>query len=207
MYLFKYNLLVKSGIIGLASIHPNICQVLHTVVSHMFNMSIYIHMYRPFFQYYICRAIIRFLFFQIAGSSSWHARFSVLTYLQIMVFYNLFTILSNEQAVQDVRALVIRLLEDEQLEVPFGQHTVTLASSFIHFYAALFIKFSSICIFVSQVREMAATTLSGFLQCNFLAMDASMQTHFEALCKTRLPKKRKRGSVVDTIPSVGMITL
>jgi len=56
---------------------------------------------------------------------------------------------------------------------------------------------------------MAATTLSGFLQCNFLAMDASMQTHFEALCKTRLPKKRKRdlGSVVDTIPSVGMITL
>uniref|UniRef100_A0A8C1ZLZ1 Proteasome activator subunit 4b n=1 Tax=Cyprinus carpio TaxID=7962 RepID=A0A8C1ZLZ1_CYPCA len=61
---------------------------------------------------------------EIAGSSSWHARFSVLTYLQIMVFYNLFTILSNEQ------------------------------------------------------------------------------THFEALCKTTLPKKRKRGSVVDTIPSV-----
>ncbi|KTG47925.1 hypothetical protein cypCar_00026947 [Cyprinus carpio] len=93
---------------------------------------------------------------EIAGSSSWHARFSVLTYLQIMVFYNLFTILSNEQAVQDV-------------------------------------------------REMAATTLSGFLQCNFLAMDASMQTHFEALCKTRLPKKRKRGSVVDTIPSVDLV--
>ncbi len=63
-----------------------------------------------------------FTFFQIAGSSSWHARFSVLTYLQIMVFYNLFTILSNEQAVQEVRALVIRLLEDEQLEVPFGPH-------------------------------------------------------------------------------------
>ncbi|KAL7856906.1 hypothetical protein SRHO_G00158050 [Serrasalmus rhombeus] len=110
---------------------------------------------------------------EIAGSSSWHARFSVLTYLQIMVFYNLFTMLSNEQAVQDVRALVIRLLEDEQLEV----------------------------------REMAATTLSGFLQCNFLTMDVSMQTHFEALCKTRLPKKRKRdlGSVVDTIPSVDLV--
>lgn len=32
-----------------------------------------------------------------------------------------------------------------------------------------------------------------------------MQTHFETLCKTRLPKKRKRdlGSIVDTIPSVG----
>lgn len=34
-----------------------------------------------------------------------------------MVFYNLFTMLSNEQAVQSVQALVIRLLEDEQLEV------------------------------------------------------------------------------------------
>lgn len=63
----------------------------------------------------------------------------------------------------------------------------------------------SLCVFVCQVREMAATTLSGFMQCNFLTMDPSMQTHFEALCKTRLPKKRKRevGSVVDTIPSVG----
>lgn len=52
---------------------------------------------------------------------------------------------------------------------------------------------------------MAATTLSGFLQCNFLSMDTPMQTHFEALCKTRLPKKRTRelGSTVDTIPSAG----
>lgn len=52
---------------------------------------------------------------------------------------------------------------------------------------------------------MAATTLSGFLQCNFLSMDPPMQAHFEALCKTCLPKKRKRelGSVVDTIPSAG----
>lgn len=58
---------------------------------------------------------------------------------------------------------------------------------------------------VFQVREMAATTLSGFLQCNFLSMDPPMQAHFEALCKTCLPKKRKRelGSIVDTIPSAG----
>ncbi len=54
---------------------------------------------------------------QIAGSSSWHARYTVLTYLQIMVFYNLFTFMSDQKAVDDVRALVIRLLEDEQLEV------------------------------------------------------------------------------------------
>ncbi|XP_035255301.1 proteasome activator complex subunit 4A isoform X2 [Anguilla anguilla] len=110
---------------------------------------------------------------EIAGSSSWHARYTVLTYLQIMVFYNLFTFLSSEQAVGQVRALVIRLLEDEQLEV----------------------------------REMAATTLSGFLQCNFLSMDSPMQAHFEMLCKTRLPKRRKRelGSVVDTIPSADLV--
>ncbi|CAK6951662.1 proteasome activator complex subunit 4A isoform X1 [Scomber scombrus] len=110
---------------------------------------------------------------KIAGSSSWHARYTVLTYLQIMVFYNLFTFMSDQKAVNDVRALVIKLLEDEQLEV----------------------------------REMAATTLSGFLQCNFLSMDAPMQAHFEALCKTCLPKKRKRelGSIVDTIPSADLV--
>ncbi|RXM29311.1 Proteasome activator complex subunit 4 [Acipenser ruthenus] len=110
---------------------------------------------------------------EIAGSTSWHARYTVLTYLQTMVFYNLFTFLNNKEAVHDVRWLVLKLLQDEQLEV----------------------------------REMAATTLSGLLQCNFLTMDAPMQTHFEKLCKTRLPKKRKRdpGSVVDTIPPADLV--
>uniref|UniRef100_A0A672KRB5 Proteasome activator subunit 4 n=1 Tax=Sinocyclocheilus grahami TaxID=75366 RepID=A0A672KRB5_SINGR len=108
---------------------------------------------------------------EISRSSSWHARYTVLTFLQIMVFYNLFTFLSDTKAVSDVRALVLSLLEDEQLEV----------------------------------REMAATTLSGFLQCNFLCIDEPMQAHFEALSKTRLPKRKRRelGSVVDTIPSAG----
>ncbi|XP_035261773.1 proteasome activator complex subunit 4B isoform X1 [Anguilla anguilla] len=110
---------------------------------------------------------------KIAHSSSWHARYTVLTFLQVMVFYNLFTFLSDEQSIHTVRVLVLTLLEDEQLEV----------------------------------REMAATTLSGFLQCNFLSIDASMQTHFETLCKTRLPKKKKRdlGSTVDTVPSADLM--
>lgn len=110
---------------------------------------------------------------QTARSSSWHARYTVLTYLQTMVFYNLFIFLSNEDAVKDIRWLVISLLEDEQLEV----------------------------------REMAATTLSGLLQCNFLTMDSPMQIHFEQLCKTKLPKKRKRdpGFVGDTIPSAELV--
>lgn len=110
---------------------------------------------------------------QTARSSSWHARYTVLTYLQTMVFYNLFIFLNNEDAVKDIRWLIISLLEDEQLEV----------------------------------REMAATTLSGLLQCNFLTMDSPMQIHFEQLCKTKLPKKRKRdpGSVGDTIPSAELV--
>uniref|UniRef100_A0A8B9T549 Proteasome activator subunit 4 n=1 Tax=Anas platyrhynchos TaxID=8839 RepID=A0A8B9T549_ANAPL len=110
---------------------------------------------------------------QTARSNSWHARYTILTYLQTMVFYNLFIFLNNEEAVNDIRWLVIKLLEDEQLEV----------------------------------REMAATTLSGLLQCNFLTMDGPMQTHFEQLCKMRLPKKRKRdlGSAVDTIPSGDLV--
>lgn len=63
--------------------------------------------------------------FQISRSSSWHARYTVLTYLQIMVFYNLFTFLSDAKAMSDVRALVLRLLEDEQLEV-LSIHTHTV---------------------------------------------------------------------------------
>ncbi|XP_076868497.1 proteasome activator complex subunit 4A isoform X2 [Brachyhypopomus gauderio] len=110
---------------------------------------------------------------EISKSSSWHGRFTVLTYLQITVFYNLFIFLSDAEAIRDIRKLVLELLEDEQLEV----------------------------------REMAATTLSGFLQCNFLSMDEHMQMHFEALSKTRLPSRRRRelDSVVDTIPSAALV--
>ncbi|XP_061562704.1 LOW QUALITY PROTEIN: proteasome activator complex subunit 4B-like [Phycodurus eques] len=54
---------------------------------------------------------------EMAGSKSWHARYSVLTYLQITVFSNLFTLLSVPVEVQRVRKLVMRLLLDEQLEV------------------------------------------------------------------------------------------
>lgn len=53
----------------------------------------------------------------MAGRSSWHARYSVLTYLQIMVFYNLFTLLSVPAEVLRIRKLVMQLLLDEQLEV------------------------------------------------------------------------------------------
>uniref|UniRef100_A0A3Q2P0Y9 Proteasome activator subunit 4 n=1 Tax=Fundulus heteroclitus TaxID=8078 RepID=A0A3Q2P0Y9_FUNHE len=69
---------------------------------------------------------------EIAGSSSWHARYTVLTYLQIMVFYNLFTFMSDQKAVKDVRGLVIKLLEDEHCL----HHRPTDCSSFISTYFA-----------------------------------------------------------------------
>lgn len=48
---------------------------------------------------------------------------------------------------------------------------------------------------------MAATTLSGFLQCNFLSMDTPMQSYFEALCKTSVSKKKRgHGNIKDTLP-------
>uniref|UniRef100_A0A3Q4HEW2 Proteasome activator Blm10 mid region domain-containing protein n=1 Tax=Neolamprologus brichardi TaxID=32507 RepID=A0A3Q4HEW2_NEOBR len=93
---------------------------------------------------------------EMAGSRSWHARFSVLTYLQIMVFYNLFTLLSVPAEVLRIRKLVMQLLLDEQLEV----------------------------------RDMACTTLSGLLQCQFFPLDSSLQTQLQTLSQTCLPKAR-----------------
>uniref|UniRef100_A0A3Q2DTV4 Proteasome activator complex subunit 4 C-terminal domain-containing protein n=1 Tax=Cyprinodon variegatus TaxID=28743 RepID=A0A3Q2DTV4_CYPVA len=93
---------------------------------------------------------------EMAGSRSWHTRFSVLTYLQITVFYNLFTLLSLPVEVLRIRKLVMQLLLDEQLEV----------------------------------RDMACTTLSGLLQCQFFPLDSSLQTQLQTLSKTSLPKAR-----------------
>ena len=66
----------------------------------------------------------------MSGSRSWHARFSVLTYLQIMVFYNLFTLLSAPAEVLRIQKLVMQLLLDEQLEVAHA-HTHTRGSKHI----------------------------------------------------------------------------
>ncbi|XP_046888598.1 proteasome activator complex subunit 4B-like [Hypomesus transpacificus] len=95
---------------------------------------------------------------EMSSHRSWHARHSVLSYLQIMVFYNLFTILALPTQVLRIRALVLQLLQDEQLEV----------------------------------RDMAGTTLSGFLQCQFFPLDASLQNQLQSLSHTSLPRARSR---------------
>ncbi|XP_028286764.1 proteasome activator complex subunit 4B [Parambassis ranga] len=102
---------------------------------------------------------------EMAGSRSWHARFSVLTYLQIMVFYNLFTLLSLPAEVLRIRKLVMQLLLDEQLEV----------------------------------RDMACTTLSGLLQCQFFPLDSSLQTQLQTLSQTPLPKARGELASTDLV--------
>ena len=55
--------------------------------------------------------------YQIASSNLWHPRKSILEYLQVMIFTNLFSITSDAQYVKDVKDLVLSLLADEQLEV------------------------------------------------------------------------------------------
>ncbi|XP_042364278.1 proteasome activator complex subunit 4B [Plectropomus leopardus] len=102
---------------------------------------------------------------EMAGSRSWHARFSVLTYLQIMVFYNLFTLLSVPAEVLRIRKLLMQLLLDEQLEV----------------------------------RDMAGTTLSGLLQCQFFPLDSSLQTQLQTLSQTLLPKARGELASTDLV--------
>ncbi|KAM4526363.1 proteasome activator complex subunit 4B [Fundulus diaphanus] len=102
---------------------------------------------------------------EMAGSRSWHARFTVLTYLQITVFYNLFTLLSLPAEVLRIRKLVMQLLLDEQLEV----------------------------------RDMACTTLSGLLQCQFFPLDSSLQTQLQTLSQTSLPKARGELASTDLV--------
>ncbi|XP_070577632.1 proteasome activator complex subunit 4-like isoform X2 [Ptychodera flava] len=94
---------------------------------------------------------------EIASGRSWHARYSVLTYLQVMVFYNLFNLTSDEYRAE-IRDIVLESLTDDRFEV----------------------------------REMAGTTLSGFLHCGILEMDDNLQRRFEQLCKTKLLKKSAR---------------
>ncbi|KAK7918864.1 hypothetical protein WMY93_010148 [Mugilogobius chulae] len=99
---------------------------------------------------------------EMSGKRSWHSRFSVLTYLQTMVFYNLFTLLGLPSQVLRIKALVMQLLLDEQLEV----------------------------------RDMAGTTLSGLLQCQFLPLDSGLHSQLQTLSQTTVP--RARGELAST---------
>lgn len=55
--------------------------------------------------------------FNISESSSWSTRAATLEFLQALVFHNMSVFLSNSTWVEQVRKIVLRLLEDERLEV------------------------------------------------------------------------------------------
>ncbi|XP_074661309.1 proteasome activator complex subunit 4A-like [Tubulanus polymorphus] len=103
---------------------------------------------------------------QVTKMSSWRAREGVLSFLQLLVFYNLY-IFSNADIVNSVRDIILSLLGDEQLEV----------------------------------REMAATTLGGFLHCGYLKMDDELMTRFEKLSGRKLKKKQIRALPTEALIS------
>lgn len=53
----------------------------------------------------------------ISEHTSWSARFTSLEFLQVLVFHNMGIIISNVSWVDSVKNIVLRLLEDERLEV------------------------------------------------------------------------------------------
>lgn len=53
----------------------------------------------------------------VSEHSSWSARFTSLEFLQVLVFHNMGIILSNELWINCVKDIVLRLLEDDRLEV------------------------------------------------------------------------------------------
>jgi len=57
------------------------------------------------------------VYLQVSELCSWHARAAVLSYVQLAVFCNLFVLQSSDDAVRQLRQLVLRLLSDDQLEV------------------------------------------------------------------------------------------
>ncbi|KAL4238306.1 Proteasome activator complex subunit 4 [Mactra antiquata] len=96
----------------------------------------------------------------VTGLASWHARSAILSYIQVMVFCNFFT-MSEPNVKSQIRETVMHLICDDKLEV----------------------------------REMAAVTLSGLLQCGYLTMDTELLTHFERLSTTKISKRVKSENV------------
>lgn len=54
---------------------------------------------------------------EISGLSSWHARFTMLKFLQIFIFNNLFTLKERPDCVTILEDVILKLIADEQLEV------------------------------------------------------------------------------------------
>nr|CAB3265251.1 proteasome activator complex subunit 4B [Phallusia mammillata] len=53
----------------------------------------------------------------ISTTTSWHARYSILPYIQVFVYSNLFAIQQSQQHVKSLESVIFYLLKDEQYEV------------------------------------------------------------------------------------------
>jgi proteasome activator subunit 4 len=53
----------------------------------------------------------------ISGSQSWHARYSILPYIQVFVYNNIFAVHQQQHCVATLKEVIIRMLRDEQPEV------------------------------------------------------------------------------------------
>jgi len=62
----------------------------------------------------------------IITSKSWHARHTVLNYIQVFAFTNLFSICANQTATATLQRIIIDLLQDEQFEV-YRMASITLS--------------------------------------------------------------------------------
>ena len=62
----------------------------------------------------------------VIASKSWHARHTVLNYIQVFVFSNLFSLRANATATSSLQRMIIDLLQDEQFEV-YRMASITLS--------------------------------------------------------------------------------
>jgi len=69
---------------------------------------------------------------------------------------------------------------------------ISMAGFFSHLWLFLCLRSAPLpSSFLSlKVRDMACTTLSGLLQCQFFPLDSSLQTELQTLSQTCLPKAR-----------------
>ncbi|KAG8177101.1 hypothetical protein JTE90_015245 [Oedothorax gibbosus] len=98
---------------------PLLCQVVHDSTDEGFQRECRVTMAilgQAFLNSESIDAAIRILQ-EIAAGSSWHARVSASAYLQTMVFSNLFNVMKNKRWTRDVYEMVLKLLQDENIEV------------------------------------------------------------------------------------------
>lgn len=96
-----------------------------------------------------------------ASSTVWKAKLLVLYVLQVLVFWNFFTVADLKEELSD---LLLSLLGDSQIEV----------------------------------RELASSTISGFVRCGIISAD-NLKSLFTKQAKTRLPKKGAGLSIEEEV--------